>query len=209
MLVIVLDNISLYNLGIIINGFIVNKLDYFFLIGDFTVAIALLFGFIYFRKKKLLSDKYLTLFIIGCIIGSTWEFTFLYLGDEFVHSVKIWPYGLGGWPRKLSHSIWDGGIFMVGVYLCKKYLPGPNFQSFNKNELLIMLGWGIFQELLVEYLFNGRVWIFVPLPWNPVIIPTLPGSASLSPGYTLIPQAIWVIAPVIFYLLCLRVFQKN
>ena len=72
-----------------------------------------------------------------------------------------------------------------------------------------MLGWGIFQELLVEYLFNGRVWIFVPLPWNPVIIPPLRGSASLSPGYTLIPQAIWVIAPVIFYLLCLRVFKKT
>ena len=97
---------------------------------------------------------------------------------------------------------------MVGVYLCKKYLPGPHFQTFSKDELLIMLGWGIFQELLVEYLFNGRVWIFVPLPWNPVIIPPLPGSASLSPGYTLIPQAIWVIAPVIFYLLCLRVFRK-
>ena len=62
-----------------------------------------------------------------------------------------------------------------------------------------MSGWGIFQELLVEYLFNGRVWIYEPLSWNPVIIPTVPGSAPLSPGYTLIPQAVWVVAPVVFY----------
>ena len=186
-----------------------NNIDYFFLIGDFTVAIALVFLFIIYRQKFLISDQYSTLFIIGCIIGASWEFTFLYLGDEFVHSVKVWPYGLDGWPRKLSHSIWDGGIFMAGIYLCKKYLQGPLFQSFNKNEFLIMLAWGIFQELLVEYLFNGRVWIYEPLPWNPVIIPALPGSATLCPGYTLIPQAIWVIAPIIFYLVCLKVFQKT
>ena len=82
-------------------------------------------------------------------------------------------------------------------------------EKFKKNEFLIMLIWGIFQELLVEYLFNGRVWIYEPLPWNPVIIPALPGSATLCPGYTLIPQAIWVVAPIIFYLVCLKVFQKT
>ena len=180
------------------------SIDYLFLVGDFTVALALFFGFAIAKSKDLLSKQYYMLFIIGCLIGACWEFTFLYLGDEFVHSVKVWPHGLGGWPRKLSHSIWDGGIFMVGIYLCRKYLQGPLFQSFKKNELLIMMTWGIFQELLVEYLFNGRVWIYEPLPWNPVIIPSLPGSAQLCPGYTLIPQAIWVIAPIIFYFICLK-----
>ena len=88
-------------------------------------------------------------------------------------------------------------------------MKGPLFQSFNKNELLIMLSLGIFQELLVEYLFNGRVWIYEPLPWNPIIIPPLPGSAYLSPGYTLIPQAVWVIAPIVFYFLCLKIMKEN
>ena len=186
-----------------------NGIDYFFLICDFTVAIALLIGFTYAYKNNRISSEYFTLFWIGCLIGSTWEFTFLFLGDEFLHSVKVWPYGLNGWPRKLSHSIWDGGIFMVGIYLCEKYLKGPLFKSFNKNELFVMLSWGIFQELLVEYLFNGRVWIYEPLPWNPIIIPTIPGSALLSPGYTLIPQAVWVIAPIIFYLICLKIMRRQ
>ena len=89
--------------------------------------------------------------------------------------------------------------FMFGVYLCHRWLEGDLFQGFDRKELGIMSGWGIFQELLVEYLFNGRVWIYEPLSWNPVIIPTVPGSAPLSPGYTLIPQAVWVVAPVVFY----------
>ena len=186
-----------------------NGLDYFLLIGDFTVATALVIGFYFAYKNKRISSEYYTLFWIGCLIGSTWEFTFLFLGPEFLHSVKEWPYGLGGWPRKLSHSIWDGGLFMVGIYFCERFLSDPLFRSFNKKELGIMLSWGIFQELLVEYLFNGRVWIYEPLPWNPIIISVLPGSAPLSPGYTLIPQAVWIIAPILFYFTCLRIMQTK
>ena len=186
-----------------------NGLDYFLLIGDFTVAAALVIGFYFAYKNNRIYSEYYTLFWIGCLIGSAWEFTFLFLGPEFLHSVKEWPYGLGGWPRKLSHSIWDGGLFMLGIYFCKRYLSDPLFRSFNKKELGIMLSWGIFQELLVEYLFNGRVWIYEPLPWNPIIIPVLPGSAPLSPGYTLIPQAVWIIAPILFYLICLRIMQTK
>ena len=66
-----------------------------------------------------------------------------------------------------------------------------------------MEAWGIFQELLVEYLFNGRVWVYNELSWNPVIIPPLPGSVT-TVGYTLIPQAVWVVSPVLFYLILLR-----
>ena len=149
------------------------------------------------------------MFWVGCLIGSTWEFTFLYLGSDFVHSVKEWPLGLGGWPRKISHSIWDGGLFMIGVFLCERFLKAPLFQRFDLKELTVILLWGIFQELLVEYLFNGRVWIYPPLPWNPIIIPTMPGSAALSPGYTLIPQAVWVVAPIIFYVILLKIAKDS
>ena len=186
-----------------------NGLDYFFLIGDFTVATALVIAFYFAYKNNRISSEYYTLFWIGCLIGSTWEFTFLFLGPEFLHSVKEWPYGLGGWPRKLSHSIWDGDLFMVGIFFCERFLPDPLFRSFNRKELGIMLSWGIFQELLVEYLFNGRVWIYEPLPWNPIIISVLPGSAPLSPGYTLIPQAVWIIAPILFYFTCLRIMKTK
>ena len=91
---------------------------------------------------------------------------------------------------------------MVGVLLCNKFVESARFLKFSWNELGIMLSWGIFQELLVEYLFNGRVWVYEPLPWNPVIIPPLLGSAT-TVGFTLIPQLVWVVAPIVFYLACI------
>jgi hypothetical protein len=169
------------------------------MVADFTLAIFFVGLFHWLYRNGKIPQSYLYAFWLGTIIGSTWEFTFLFLGPDFLHGAVEWPWGLDGWPRKISHSIWDGAIFMFGVYLCHRLLDGEIFQKFAWKELGIMFSWGIFQELLVEYLFNGRVWIYEPLSWNPVIIPTLPGSAPMSPGYTLIPQAVWLVAPVVFY----------
>ena len=182
-------------------------IDYIFLVGDFLVAIGLVVGFKWALNQGKLSLYYYKLFWIGTLIGASWEFTFLFLGPDFLHSVKEWPFGLGGWPRKISHSIWDGGIFMVGIWMCIKYSKGIHFTRFSWDELSIMLSWGIFQELLVEYLFNGRVWVYEPLPWNPVIIPPIPGS-STTVGYTLIPQAVWVMAPIVFYYFCIKLKEE-
>ena len=66
-----------------------------------------------------------------------------------------------------------------------------------------MKGWRIFRELLVEFLFNGRVWLYKELSWNPVIIPPLPGSAT-TVCYTFIPQAVWVVAPLVSYVLLIK-----
>ena len=182
-------------------------IDYIFLVGDFLVAIGLVVGFKWALNQGKLSLYYYKLFWIGTLIGASWEFAFLFLGPDFLHSVKEWPFGLGGWPRKISHSIWDGGIFMVGIWMCIKYSKGIHFTRFSWAELSIMLSWGIFQELLVEYLFNGRVWVYEPLPWNPVIIPPIPGS-STTVGYTLIPKAVWVMAPIVFYYFCIKLKEE-
>ena len=180
----------------------------FLMTADFALAIFFVILFHYLYRTGRIPLSYLYAFWFGTFIGSTWEFTFLFLGPEFLHGAVEWPWGLDGWPRKVSHSIWDGAIFMFGVYLCHQWLDDELFEKFNSKELAIMWSWGLFQELLVEYLFNGRVWIYEPLPWNPVIIPTIPGSAPMSPGYTLIPQMVWVIAPFIFYFGFLSIVKR-
>ena len=170
-----------------------------FMIGDFAVSVVLVLLFVFLYRSKRIDKSLFYAFWVGCLIGSVWEFSFMLLGPSFAYSVNPWPFGLSGWPKKLSHSIWDGGIFMVGVWLCQKLIQRrPLFTSFNWRELAIMEVWGVFQGFLVEYLFVGRVWFYVPLPWNPVIIPPLPGGAS-AVGYTLIPQLVWTIAPIVFY----------
>ena len=96
---------------------------------------------------------------------------------------------------------------MVGIWMCIKYSKGIHFTRFSWAELSIMLSWSMFQELLVEYLFNGRVWVYEPLSWNPVIIPPIPGSLT-TVGYTLIPQAVWVMAPIVFYYFCIKLKEE-
>jgi hypothetical protein len=175
-------------------------IDLVFMIGDYAVSAVLILLFVYLYRSGRIDRALFYEFWIGCLIGATWEFTFMLLGPEFAYSVNPWPFGLSGWPKKLSHSIWDGGIFMVGVWLCRRMLSErPLFTAFDWRELAIMEGWGVFQGFLVEYLFVGRVWFYVPLPWNPVIIPPLPGGAS-EVGYTLIPQLVWTVASIVFYL---------
>ena len=93
-------------------------IDYFFCFGDYFVSTTLVILFFRFWKNNILPRYLIKAFMIGCLIGSTWEFTFHFLGDEFAYAVKQWPLGLSGWPKKLSHSIWDGGLFMFGIWLC-------------------------------------------------------------------------------------------
>ncbi|MCH2637115.1 MAG: hypothetical protein MKZ56_01935, partial [Candidatus Thalassarchaeum sp.] len=102
----------------------------FLMVADFTLA-AVFVGLVHwlYRTEKI-SLAYLYAFWFGALIGSTWEFTFLFLGPEFLHGAVEWPWGLDGWPRQGSHSIWDGAIFMFGVYLCHRWLDGELFQRF-------------------------------------------------------------------------------
>lgn len=183
-------------------------IQYVFMVGDFTVAAFLVLYFVKVYKDKKIPKSYFYAFWVGCLIGAVWEFTFLFLGPDFLHAAVEWPFGLSGWPKKVSHSIWDGGIFMIGVYFCNRFLGSESrFRNWNWKEYRIMALWGIGQELFVEYIFAGRVWVYSPLPWNPVIIPPLPGMASTI-GMTLIPQATWIIAPIVFYYLFLKIVKR-
>ena len=72
-----------------------NVIDYVFMVGDFTVAIALAIGFIAAYHKGHISKTYQLVFWIGCLIGSTWEFTFLYLGNCFLSQLTDFPSNSG------------------------------------------------------------------------------------------------------------------
>lgn len=76
----------------------------------------------------------------------------MFLGDEFLHQVKVWPYRLSGWPRKLSHSIWDGGIFMVGIFFHYNKKPPLKSRGFFMNYIYYAPGGVIFSTL-----YNSRL----------------------------------------------------
>ena len=98
-----------------------NPIDYIFLFGDYFVSLSLLVYFVRAYQKQYMSKYLICAFFVGCFIGSTWELTFHFLGDTFLHPIKVWPWGLDGLPKKtqsFSMGWWfvhDWGLAMYKI----------------------------------------------------------------------------------------------
>ncbi|MFT4613303.1 MAG: hypothetical protein ACI9NT_000441 [Bacteroidia bacterium] len=146
--------------------------------------------------------RHVWLVVWGFMVGSTWEFAFYFLGDS-VHAMHIeWPLPII--TLHLSHTFWDAGLFIVGYWLCLKIFKTADCCTrFRWPELGIMLLWGAGQEFIVELIGNGVIWEYRVLDWNPVWL------TIGEQGYTVLPQLIWVAAPVVYYLGVLRINRSK
>lgn len=185
----------LYNTPMIIK-------DYFYWV-DIIIALSIPVIFLILYKMHKIGSFSWLMFWIGCAIGATWEIPFYFIGPTFssdpLYVLKTpTPYPL--FLLHFVHCFWDGGLFMIGVFLIKKLCREPQFTRFRIQELAIQLIWGGASELAVELMSTGSSgWAFVPHWWNPTLF-QFRGS-----DITVVPQLIWVIAPIIFYLFALHV----
>lgn len=142
------------------------------------------------------------LFWLGVAIGLTWEVP-IFLSAifaqapviTFIREPPVHP-----WVLVVAHSLWDGGLFLAGVALIRVVLRGPLLRSFRWGELGVLLLWGQASELAVEIGgFTSDAWVYAgDKAWNPALF-----HVAGHP-VTLVPQLIWLAAPVIYYLLALR-----
>lgn len=141
------------------------------------------------------------LFWIGCGLGLTWEVPMQVLNELVAgHAVHVYtrPPPVHFSAIIISHSLWDGGLFLLGVVLVRVFCGKPLFQKFRSCELAVLVLWGQASELWVELTsIMGEAWSYVPGPWNP--------SLFIFNGrdVTLLPQLIWLAAPIAFYLIAL------
>jgi len=173
----------------------------FYLI-DFSVGIiapVLVYGLV--RLGRL--DRYFwRLFWVGFAIGLCWEVPMQVLNQLgpglAVHAYVREP------PVPfiviiILHSSWDGGLFLLGVGLARLILRRPALARFNPAELVIYILWGQASELWVELTATyGGAWHYVPRSWNPALF------TFNSQPITLLPQLIWLAAPIVFYLIALK-----
>ena len=159
--------------------------------------------FILLNRAKKISNEFFNLYFLGVLVGLTWEIPFALAGKSF-HLILIdWPIDLP-LARNITYSFIDGLIFIVGVLLAKFFLKSDDFlHRFNSTALLIMILWGSFSEFLVDLNGNGKLWLFLENWYNPVFI-TINDN-----GLTVIPQLIWFIAPIVYYLTVLKCLSKK
>ena len=93
------------------------------------------------------------------------------------------------------HAFWDGGILLVGLGLARAVVARSAMRR-RAVELVVFVAWGQLTELAVEFssVLNDA-WVYSDdRAWNPVLF-----SVQGHP-ITLVPQLIWVAAPIVYYL---------
>jgi len=148
-----------------------------------------------------ISKKIITLFIIGICVGFTWEIPFALAGESFHLILVDWPIDLP-LARNINYAFLDSLIFLIGIFFCNTILKDTNYlNQFNAKALLIMIVWGSISEFLIDLNCNGELWLFLDNWYNPTFI-SINGN-----NMTIIPQLIWLIAPVIYYLTVLKLIK--
>jgi hypothetical protein len=167
---------------------------------DLIIGISIMILVVSLILLQRIDSFHLTLFIIGCLVGTLWELPLHFAGPRYSDNpiyTAITPFPLTPVLQPLLHCIWDGAIFMIGVWLVEQATPGPNFEQFQWGELLVLIAWGISSAIVVECAGTMGGWVYAVRRWNPVLF------RFNGQNITLLPIAIWGLAPVVFYTLAL------
>ena len=162
--------------------------------------------YLHLRHRARADAIVLRLFWLGVAIGLTWEI-------PIFASTIVAPNAIVGFVREpplhpmvfmVAHAFWDGGLFLVGLALVEALCAHPVLTTFRWRELAVLILWGQVSEVAVEvvsvlhdaWVYNGDH------AWNPVLF-HLAGHPI-----TLVPQLIWLAAPVAYYGCALRLVRR-
>lgn len=147
------------------------------------------------------------LFAIGSLLGAVWETGLVMVLPQFVEA-SLYSGGVEEPVHPvlhvISYSLWDGMLFLVGVLLVVRFLEGPHFRTVRWQELGLLVAWGQLQSFAVELtaILTGA-WAYYPRSFNPALFWV--GSDAI----TALPQAIWLVAMLVFYGCCLAVYRRE
>ena len=183
----------------------VNFQDMFYFLDLLVGFIAPILAYILYRTEKI--DKFSWyVFWIGAAVGLTWEipmFIGSYETSFFVTLEPIRPYPFHYIVFLVSHTLWDGMLFIIGYRLVLLLSESPRFEEFNLKELIILIIYGQIQEIIVEVgAVSNSAWTFIVYWWNPALF-----YVNEYP-ITLYPQLAWLFGSILFYFILLKLKPK-
>jgi hypothetical protein len=141
------------------------------------------------------------IFWLGAFIGALWEFPIFLLSKHSAIPIVAWirPFPAHYLFYVLSHTLWDGALFLLGVWLIKAICRPPVLVNSRWRELWVLVAWGQISAFVVEFsAVSNDAWAFIDAYWwNPGILAV--GEYSV----TLMMQVIWLLVVAPFYLILL------
>jgi len=183
----------------------INFQDMFYFLDLLVGFTAPILAYILYRTEKI--DKFSWyVFWIGAAVGLTWEipmFVGSYETNFFIILETIRPYPFHYIVFLISHTLWDGMLFIIGYRLVLLFSESPRFKEFNLKELMILIIYGQIQEIIVEVgSVSNSAWTFIVYWWNPALF-----YVSEYP-ITLYPQLAWLFGSILFYFILLKLRPK-
>ena len=172
---------------------------------DIILGLACLGVMIILYRTGRIEPHHWKLFWLGVLLGLAWELgcnlQMIYGNAPVARFLRPLPFPF---PVIVAvHSLWDGALFMMGVWLVRRLFGADSFRRFRLRELLVFILWGQVQELAVEIIsLRSGAWEWVVYPWNPALF-HVEGFAI-----TLFPQLIWLGAVLVFYPAAVRMHRS-
>jgi len=174
-----------------------------------TLGILILIVIYYLYKIHKINRYYWVLFWLGFILGLIWEIPLIIANEisPFPPASYIIPTPLPSPYLSIiiiiTHSLWDGGLFLLGVWFVQLICKKPIFEKFKISELMVLLIYGQISTLIIELLSTSSGgWEYFVYLWNPLLF------SFLGHNITLLPQLIWVLAPIAFYVIAIKLKQR-
>ena len=160
-------------------------------------------------KLKLVGEFTWYLYWIGFAIGLLWEVP-MSIADDFgiyppVTYITPAPFliPISTIIIMITASLWDGGLFLLGLLFVKIICKKPHFDGFNWKELGVLLIYGQVSELIVELVSStSSGWEYNVYWWNPRLF------IFNGCNITLMPQLIWLAAPILFYFVLIKLMLR-
>ena len=156
-------------------------------------------------KLKYIDKFFWHLFWVGFFLGLCWELPMsianevsIYPPARFITPVPI-PSPLSVVIIAITHSFWNGGLFLLGVWFVCLICRKSHFDKFKTCEFSTLIIYGQISELIVELTSTfSNAWEYIVYWWNPRLF------YFNGHNITLLPQLIWLIAPIVFYLSAIK-----
>jgi len=171
---------------------------------DLTIGFGLPFLLYLHPCRSARRDR--RLFWLGAALGLSWEIPVFLLSAFSTKPIIVWlrPLPCHFSVFLISHTLWDGMIFLVGLRLAGLFVNNP-LGRFRWIELLVLIAWGQMTALLVEIssVLNDA-WVYREgYRWNPTWLHFEAGPI------TALMQIVWFVAPFGYYLIALKYFSAK